>query len=632
MDPRLLSAYNEELSYLRAGAREFAAEHEGIARYLGVDTPQDPDPYVERLLEGSAFLAARVHLKMRDQFPEFTQHLLQAIQPNYLSPTPSIAIVAFEPKPGDDALVKGAAIPRGSEVVTSVTGNDTPLRFRTAHEVRLLPLKIEAAEYLPSRAAVAAYLADPNVKAEAGLRVRFAAVDGVPLHAVPVPEVLSIHLSGSEAVPGELYRQIVGDTVAVVAQPLKPGEPVFVKLPMPCALGFSDDEALLPSDGRCFRGYRLLSEYFACPERFLFAGIRGLARAFAQAEAFCDVVFLFSRRAQALQGAVKPDALRLHATPIINLFEKQIDAVVFDREQHEFLLMPDRAKPVDFEIFRVSDVLARDASGKRRPVAPLYSPGTHLFEQREALFYVNRVRLRRLSTREQRLRRRNDYLGTETLMSLTAPGSPELLSSVRELQIRALVTNRELPELLRGDGRGGELRTEAFPVQSIATLRRPTRPRPPLGLGDAAWRVIAHLTPNFAALADDGSDPSLLRDHLALYAQEHDSLVTRQIDGIVEMRSESVTRRVSIRERRIETDGERDDPRDGTAFARGRRVRITLDDGSFDAGLMYLFASVVDRFLSEFASVNSFVETAFESRNQGKFAAWPPRAGLRPTI
>jgi type VI secretion system protein ImpG len=619
VDPRLLRAYNDELIYLREGAKEFGLEHDVVAGYLGLKTPSDPDPYVERLLEGVAFLAARVNLKMQDQFPEFTQHLLQAIQPNYLAPTPSMCVVAFEPKPGDDALVNGAVIERGSELTASLSGYDTQVRYRTGHEVRLLPLKIETAEYLPSRTAIAPYLADASVKAEAGLRIRFASVDGVPLHAVPVSEFVSLYVSGTEQIPGELYRQILGDTVAAVSQPLKAGEPTLVKLPKPEASGFSDAEALLPCDGRSFRGYRLLCEYFACPERFLFVGLGGLAKAFAQAEAYCDVVLLFSRRSPVLVGAIKAQNLRLHATPAINLFEKAIDSVTFKPEEHEFLLMPDRAKPMDFEVFRVVEISARDKSGDRRPVAPLYSPGTHLSEQREALFYVNRLKHRRLSTREQRLRRRTDYTGTETFLSLTAPGNPDLLSDIKDLRIRALVTNRELPELQRFDGRNEDMRTEAFPVKSIAVLRPPTRPRPPLGLGDAAWRVIAHLTPNFASLADDvSSDPSMLRDHLTLYGQEHDPVMSRQIDGIIGLRAERVTRRVGVGKTK--------------AFARGTRIRVTLDDGSFDNGLMYVFACIVDRFLGEFASVNSFVETVFESRDQGEFAAWPPRAGLRPTI
>ena len=112
MDPRLLRAYNDELAYLREAAREFGEEHEAVAGRLGLKTPTDPDPYVERLLEGVAFLAARVSLKQQDQYPEFTQHLLQAIQPHYLAPTPSICIAGFEPQEGDPGLVTGLKVPR----------------------------------------------------------------------------------------------------------------------------------------------------------------------------------------------------------------------------------------------------------------------------------------------------------------------------------------------------------------------------------------------------------------------------------------------------------------------------------------------------------------------------------------
>ena len=107
MDPRLLRLYNEELAYLREGAREFGEEHETVAARLGLKTPTDPDPYVERLLEGVAFLGARVQLKIHDQYPEFTQHLLHAVQPHYLAPTPSICVAGFEPKEGDQVLIQG---------------------------------------------------------------------------------------------------------------------------------------------------------------------------------------------------------------------------------------------------------------------------------------------------------------------------------------------------------------------------------------------------------------------------------------------------------------------------------------------------------------------------------------------
>jgi type VI secretion system protein ImpG len=618
MDPRLLRLYNEELAYLRETAREFGDEHEAVAGRLGLKTPTDPDPYVERLLEGVAFLGARVQLKLQDQYPEFTQHLLQAIQPHYLAPTPSICVVGLEPRAGDPILITGHEVPRGTELVAMATEHgNTPVTFRTGHNVTLWPLEIAEAEYLGSRAAVAPFAAAANVRAEAGLRLRFRATGGADLSAVHPPE-LSLYLDGSESVPGELYRQIAGETLAVVARDIG-STGAWKKLPLPEQGGMGDDCALLPTDRRSFRGYRLLTEYFACPERFLFVSLQQPGKAFAEAGEACDIVLLFSRSAQPLVGAVEPANLKLFATPAINLFEKQIGRVQLSPHEHEYHVVPDRTRPLDFELYRLLDVKAQPRErGEPRPVAPLYAFGSLLYDWHDAIFYTTQLRSRRLSTTEQRLRRRTEYIGTETWISLTSPGNPERLAEIGELSIRGLVTNRELPELLTFRGDTHFMLTGA-PVRTVRALRSPTRPRPPLGLHDAAWRVIGHLTPNYATLApQDGDDPSVLRDHLGLYGRQEDPAMRRQIDSLLSIRSSHVTRRLPGLER--------------MAVARGQRIRIKLDDAGFDNARLFLFSAVIERFLAEFATINSFTECEFETAMEGVFARWPPRIGRRPNI
>ncbi len=600
MDPRLLRAYNEELGYLREAGREFGLEHEVIAGYLGLKTPNNPDPYVERLMEGVAFLAARVNLKIADQFPDFTQHLLQAIQPNYLAPTPSMCVVELKPVEGDEALARGVPVERLTKMTGAVAGHDTPVTFRTGHRVELFPLQISEAEYLPSRASVARYAAAANVSAMA-------------------PQRLPLHLTGPEATPGELYRQLVADAVAVVSVDDSKAAAVTPGLPKPQAYGFDDDCALLPHERRSFRGYRILSEYFACPERFLFIDLGGLAQAFARSQAYCDIVILFERSAPALIDAVDPSNVRPFCTPAINLFEMQLGRTPVSPNEHEHLIIADRTRPLDYEVFRLLEVTAYGRTLGSRPTAPLHAFGALLYDWRDAIFHVSRLRLRRMSTREQRLRRRNDYVGTETYVSLTTPAQPERLDDIYELGVRALVTNRELPELLRFSGSGSDLTLEGAPVRQVTMVRAPTRPRPPLGLQDSAWRVISHLTPNYASLIDEpDSSPDLLKDHLALYGRADDPILRRQVDGILSVSAQSVTRRISGVDR--------------LAFGRGRQARIRLDDASYENGRMLLFSAVLDRFLAEFAAVNSFVETVFESNDQGEFIAWPTRTGRRPTI
>ena len=617
MDPRLLRFYNEELAYLREGAREFGEEHETVASRLGLKTPNDPDPYVERLLEGVAFLAARVLLKISDQYPEFTQHLLGAVQPHYLAPTPAICIAGFEPKEGDPQLAEGYEVPRQTELTAIATEQGgTAVTFRTGHAVTLYPLRISEVEYLASRTAVASVAALADVRAEAGLRLRFEGTGNIPLEKLRIDE-LPLYLDGSETIPGELYRQMIGETVAVLARPAAAASTKPVRLPHPIQAGFSREEALLPAEERSFRGYRLLGEYFACPERFLFAVLRGLGEAFAGAAGGAvDVILLFSRNAPALATALSPANFRLFATPAINLFEKQLGRVQMTGTDHEFHLVPDRTRPTDFEVFRILDMTAHlREDTEPRPVAPLYALGALLYDWRDALFFVTRLTMRRLSTKQQRLQRRGDYIGTETWISLSAPGNPRRLADIKELAVRALVTNRELAGTLTF--RGAEhFIPPGGPVRAVSVLRSPTKPRPPMGLDDAAWRLIAHLTPNYAALApEDGDDPSMLRDHLALYGRRDDPAMRRQIDGIMGIQSRPVVRRVP--------------GRGAMAVARGSRITLSLDDGSYENARLFLFSAVVERFLAEFTTVNSFTETIVRTPGEGTVATWPARIGRK---
>ncbi len=620
MDPRLLRFYNEELAFLREGAREFGEEHETVAGRLGLKTPTDPDPYVERLLEGVAFLGARVQLKLADQYPEFTQHLLGAVQPHYLSPTPSMCIAGFEPKEGDAGLAEGFVVERGTQLVAlAAEHGNAAVPFVTAHRTTLWPLKISEVEYLGSRSAVASWAPVTAARAESGIRLRIESTLALPLDKIGADE-LPIYLDGSEAVPGELYRQFIGEAISVVAKPAKSASARPVELPLPEQIGFSDDEALLPPEQRSFRGYRLLAELFACPERFLFIKLKGLKQAFAAAQGGpVDIVVLFKRAAPVLAGALSPANFRLYATPAINLFEKQLGRVQVSGNDHEYHVVPDRTRPLDFEVFRIIEVTAHlREETMPRPVAPLYALGALLYDWRDALFYVPRLTLRRLSTKAQRLQRRGDYVGTETWLSITAPDNPGRLAEIKELAVKALVTNRELAAELTFRG-SQHFQATAGPVQGVTVLRSPTRPQAPLGLGDAAWRVIAHLTPNYATLApEDREDASLLRDHLALYGRREDSAMRRQIDGVLGVSSRAVVRRI---------------PGAGQmAVARGRRITLRLDDGSFENGRLFLFAAVVERFLAEFASINSFTETVVETPGEGVVMRWPARIGRKHTI
>ena len=616
IDPRLLGHYNRELSYLRRRAGEFAEDHRQVAGLLGLDAPTDPDPHVERLMEGVAYLNARVRLKMDEQFPVFTQYLLDSLYPHYLAPAPAMAIIAIRPK--DDAGSKsGITHARGSSLVASLTGDATlPVQFRTGSDVTLWPIKLGNVEYLPTRAAVAA--ATDGAPGDAALRLRIDATTAVAIAEMGIDE-LPIFLDGGGDTPNLVHQQIMSECAGVRVVAAERGKrTAWVEPAGPvAAMGFGDDEALLPNDPRSFRGYRLLAEYFAMPEKFRFARLTGLKAGMARADKAVDIVILLRRSIPALASAVSTDTVVLFATPVINLFEKRFDRALIDRRTHEHIVLPDRSAALDYELYRLDSVTAfskGDAIGI--PALPLYARRAQRGVR--PLFYSLRRKLRRLSEAETRRRRESDYIGAETWISLSSPGEPALAASITELGLRGLVTNRALSTRLRpGAGALDLALADSKGVASISILRGPTKPQPPMGMIDGGWRIVSHLAPGHDGFVRDDGMPDLLADHLSLYVRDETPALRREIQGIVGLTATNVTRRV-IGDMRV-------------AFQRGQKVTMKVALGSYEAASAYLFTSVVARFLAEFATINSFAECEVHADN-GLTWGWGTWQGRRPTI
>ena len=114
MNQEFLDLYNQELRLFMEHSKEFAEEYPGIAERLGGLVGERMDPMVGGLLEGAAFLAARVQLKLKHEFPEFTNNLLEQFLPNYFAPTPSALLAGITPLYSDPALREGVRIPRGA--------------------------------------------------------------------------------------------------------------------------------------------------------------------------------------------------------------------------------------------------------------------------------------------------------------------------------------------------------------------------------------------------------------------------------------------------------------------------------------------------------------------------------------
>lgn len=619
MDRRLLTYYNRELQHVREMGGEFAREFPKIAGRLGMDGIECADPYVERLLEGIAFLAARVQLKIDSEFPRFTQSLLETIYPNYLSPVPSMAIVQFEPDMTAGSLAAGFSFPAQTPLRGELGKGDlTRCEYRTSHDVTLWPIEIVEAAYHTQDLRSLDLPEFPG--ARAAIRIRLKGIGPKKLPDLPL-DALHLHLRGPDEIPMRIYEQLIGHAIAVVACPAaRPAPWHHVVSPAPIArMGFAENEALLPPDPRSFLGYRQIAEYFAFPQRFLFARLDGLAPAVKRCTSnILDIVVLLDAEDLELEAAVDAGCFALNCTPAVNLFPKRADRIQLSDRFSEFHVVPDRTRPLDFEVYRV---LAVTGHGRRADeqveFQPFYAASDARTQDRLGYFAVNRIP-RQPSERERKGWRRSSYAGSETFISLVDAGATPIRTDLLQLGVETLCTNRDLAgQLSVGSGATDFSVDAGGPVKAIRCLGRPTPPRPSNAEGEFAWRFISHLSLNYLSIADadEGQGATGLRDILKLYADMTQAHIRKQVEGVRSISSRPITRRIAAA--------------GPIAFARGLEVAVTLDDPGFEGTGVFLLGAVLENFFANYVTMNSFTETVIRSAQRGEVMRWPSRIGRR---
>ena len=625
MDPRLLRYYDRELRHAREMGAEFAQEFPKVAARLGINGIEVSDPYVERLLEGFAFLAARVQLKLDAEFPRFTQRLLEIVYPQYLAPTPSMVVAQFRPDINDGNLVRGFPIPRGSTMRSTVgRGEKTACEFRTAHEVRLLPLEVLAASYFSFAPDLPLQQLSCARQIKGGLRIRIRAGGGLAIGDLELAH-LPIYLGGGDEIALKLYELALGACVGMLVLP--PERPAawhqFVPAREVRALGFGDDEALLPVTLRGFQGYRLLHEYFAFPQRFSFIDLHGLASPAARCRgAELEIVLLFSRGDPALESVVSAANVNLFCAPAINLLSRNTDRIHVGDGNHEYHVVVDRTRPTDFEVHSIESVIGYGSGGiqTQREFLPFYA-AFHGESAQHPAYFCQQREPRLLSAEQKRSGTRSSYVGSEVFISLVDPEEAPYAEDLRQLSVRALCTNRDLPlQMPVGIGKTDFTLDSAAPVLSVRALKGPSRPVSSLREGSVAWQFISHLSLNYLSLcnADAGDAAAAMREMLGLYALAGDSATTRQIEGLRAVRAKPLVRRF---------------PLPGpVSFGRGLEVELEVDEMAFQGASPFLFGAVMEQFLARYVSINAFTETVLRSSSRGEIMRWVPRCGNRPIV
>jgi len=420
---------------------------------------------------------------------------------------------------------------------------------------------------------------------------------------------LRFYLHGDSNVVSTLYELLFNNCVGIrITDPDGKANRTGIELP-PSFLkpvGFEANEGVLPYDRRSFIGYRLLQEYFSFPEKFFFVDLCGLEKmgelGFGQQ---AQIEFAISGqnwdRHPILERGVSKETLRLGCAPIVNLFSQYAKPIPIDNTKFEYEVIPDDRHETTTEIFSIDSVTTQDRiSQKVIDFQPFYSFRHATAASAKPLFWHIRRERSELS----------NSLPTRVFIALVdLAGDPAKLDS-DVLSLECTCTNSDLPRGLRIAEASFQLEGFAA-IGKISALSNPTQAlRPPLGKA-TLWNLVSQLSLNYLSLVEEGKEA--LQEILRLYNFSDLDHLKKQIDGINKVSSSRQFGLVNSE--------------NGVSPARGTRVEIELNEDQFAGAGVYLFASVLERFLGLYVSMNSFSQLVASTSRRKVLRKWPPRAG-----
>lgn len=606
MSEAFLRYYNQELGHIRRESAAFAAANPKVAGHLRLSSTAVDDPHVARIIEAFAYLTARVRLKLDDDFPELTDALLGVLYPHYLAPVPSTAILQLRPRVDLD---KPFQIPRGTEFDSEMVDGE-PCRFRTVQPVELCPVTVVSASFAgrPCPAPDNPSGAD----AKSILRLVLACSDPERTFTDLGVDRLRFFINAQPQIAFRLYEALFNHVTSIaLADDAADKSPVILERDKIGAVGFEPDDGMLPYSPRSFLGYRLLTELFAFPEKFLFFDLAGLtAKSLRQAGNRLEVFFYLDcpppDGARLINGAT----FALGCTPIVNLFRQTAEPILLDHTRTEYPVLVDARRPNAREIYSIDRVSATSPAGERVEFMPLY--GTHHGEEAGRgghYWFANR------RPRHERDRSSEMYLALVDL-ALDAAAPADWTVSVE-----TTCCNRDLPERLPYGG--GHPHFSAVsggaPIFDAVCLTPPGRTLRPEGGNGARWRLVSQLSLNHLSLLDGPAPAAALRELLALHDLKDAPETRAIIDSIVSVDHRRGTARAPVP--------------DMPVMCRGIDVDLTLDRDRAGTLGTFLPATIIERFLALYTGINSFTRVTLRAKDRSEpICRFPARAGARLTL
>ncbi|GKX56745.1 type VI secretion protein ImpG [Leminorella grimontii] len=578
MDDLIKRYYEAEMRYLREAGKEFAQVHPDRAGMLNLDRVGDRDPYVERLFEGFAFLMGRLRQKLDDDLPELTEGIVSLLWPHYLRIIPSLSIVELMPDYG--VLARKEVVEAGFGVQTAPVGPArTRCKYRTTQAVELQPLSV-------TKAGVRSHHDGRSV-----IYIRFEFGPMADLTQMDLSS-LRLYLNADTPVASALYRALVGQVAAMQVRYFgyRDGAPLPINGRITPA-GFSPDERLWLKPDNAFSGYQLLLEYFTFREKFMFVDLAGLDVGRMPEGVSSFEVELVLNETWPDDLPFNGQNIRLHCSPVINLFPMEADPVRINQLESEYLLRPLLMQDGHVEIYSVDAVQSISRRGRAVyvPFTSFRHRGGMLRHDAPERYYHTRVRLGASGLHDTWL-----ILGGQVWER-----EEEVYDET--LSLRVTGTNGMLPRKALRNASINQITHAQTGVMGVRNLCAPTLPCYPPMNDRFHWRVLSHLAPNYLSLMN----AEVLRGTLALYDWTDNELNRRRLEGITDVTHRPINRMVR------------------GMLQRGVEIEITLSAHQFPGeGDVQLFGELLHQFFALYADLNLFTRLTLVLLPTGKRLTW----------
>ncbi len=572
--------FQQELSNLKDLGQAFSKAHPAVAPML---SGPSTDPDVERLLEGVAFLTGLLRQKLDDEFPEIIHELVQLIWPHYLRPIPSATIISFTPKP---TLKQSVKIPSGVQLA-SVPVDGTPCLFRTCYETEVHPLRVHEAR-LEEAAGKA-----PVISLEMQLT-------GPQLSDWQL-DFLRFYIGGDYSVAADLYMLLQNHLTHIELTPAEGGQTLVLPADNLKPVGFDESESLFPYPPQSFPGYRVLQEYFVLPSKFLFLDLFGWQQWETRGEGNDFTIRFVLDSLPFKPPRVRPSNFVLGATPAINIFSHEADPIRLDHRKPDYEVRPAGTNANHFQVYSVDRVVGFvQGSAKEKLYVPF-----DLFSAKQAgrpIYYT-------------KLRRSPIGSGFNVLLSFAYPETADT-PRTEIISVKVNCTNANLPEGLQvGDiSQPTSSSPEFVEFQNITVPT--TNVLPPIG-SNLLWRFISHLSLNYLSLSSAESLRTLLELYIFEETRDKTTIIAnrKRIAGIETLHAKGANRMVS------------------GIMMRGLELEMKIRQDHFvGPGDLYLFGNIMDYFLGNYASINTYTRLTVNEAVKGDIYQWQARIGQHPLI